>query len=97
MKQDDFEERKNQGQKVVFETFGRALRWLKTYKRGFFFGPGLPRGFGTLSMASCELVRFIPGFGPGMPFRFTGFGGGASRLLLLAAACGTGVALESDG
>jgi hypothetical protein len=47
-------------------------------------------------MLSWELVRFIPGFGPGTPFRFTeGFAGGARRLLA-AAAVGVAAALESD-
>lgn len=63
--------------------------------RGFFLGPGLPRGFGTPSMLICEALRFMPGFGPGMPFRFTGLGGGASKLLFVAAD-GAGVSLESD-
>jgi len=54
-----------------------------TYGRGFFFGPGLPRGLGTLSMAICEAFRFMPGLGPGMPFRLTRFGGGASKLLFV--------------
>jgi hypothetical protein len=30
-------------------------------------------------MASWELVRFMPGFGPGIPFRLRGFPGAASR------------------
>jgi len=46
-------------------------------------------------MAICEAFRFMPGFGPGMPFRLTRFGGGASKLLFVDVD-GTGVALESD-
>ena len=38
----------------------------------------------------------MPGFGPGMPFRRTGLGGGASRLLS-DGNCGAGVAFDSDG
>jgi hypothetical protein len=38
----------------------------------------------------------MPGFGPGMPFRLTGFGGGASRPVVVGS-CGIGVALESEG
>jgi hypothetical protein len=31
-------------------------------------------------MVSCEAFRFMPGFGPGIPFRFVGFEGGTTRL-----------------
>lgn len=51
-----------------------------TYRRGFFLGPGLPRGLGVPSL-DCPAVRFVPGFGPGMPFLFAPFCGGASELL----------------
>lgn len=37
----------------------------------------------------------MPGLGPGMPFRLTTFGGGASKLLFVDVGC-TVVALESD-
>lgn len=37
------------------------------YRRGFFFGPGFPLGFGVVS--DCAADRFEPGFGPGTPFR----------------------------
>jgi hypothetical protein len=30
-------------------------------------------------MVSCEALRFMPGFGPGTPFRFSELDGGASR------------------
>ena len=46
-------------------------------------------------MAICEAFRFMPGLGPGMPFRFTGFDGGANKLLFVDVG-GIGVALESD-
>lgn len=75
---------------------GRTVTPLTTSPgRGFFLGPGLPRGFGAPSRLICDALRFMPGFGPGMPFLLTGFGGGASRLLAVAAE-GTGVSLESD-
>lgn len=50
-----------------------------TYRRGFFLGPGLPRGLGVPSV-DWPAVRFEPGLGPGMPFLFTPFCGGASEL-----------------
>jgi len=62
--------------------------------RAFFFGPGLPRGLGAPFSSSCDAVRFKPGFGPGTPFRFAPFVGGASRLLDVAA--GVEAALESE-
>lgn len=75
---------------------GRTVMPLTTSPgRGFFLGPGLPRGFGTPSMVICEALRFMPGFGPGIPFRLTGLGGGASKLLFVAAD-GMGVPLESE-
>jgi hypothetical protein len=66
-----------------------------TYGRSFFFGPGLPRGLGTPSTVICDALRFMPGFGPGIPFRFTPLGGGASKLLF-EPPVGFGVELESD-
>jgi hypothetical protein len=67
-----------------------------TYTLAFFLGPGLPRGLGAPSMLTWEFVRFIPGFGPGTPFRFPlEFGGGASRPLAVAAE-GVPTALASD-
>jgi len=66
-----------------------------TYGRSFFLGPGLPRGLGTPSTDICDALRFMPGFGPGIPFRFTPLGGGASKLLF-EPPLGFGVELESD-
>ena len=49
-----------------------------TYSRGFFFGPGLPRGLGVPSSLSCA-VLLDPGFGPkGPPFLFGLTGGSAT-------------------
>ena len=64
----------------------------------FFLGPGFPRGFGMASAANCEAVRFIPGFGPGMPLRFIGLAGGTRRLLfgVDAAALGDVAVTRSD-
>jgi len=66
-----------------------------TYGRIFFLGPGFPRGLGTPSIVICDALRFMPGFGPGMPFRFTPLDGGASKLLF-DPPFGIGVELESD-
>ena len=38
-----------------------------TYSRGFFFGPGFPRGLGKISPIWFRLL-LLPGLGPGMPF-----------------------------
>jgi hypothetical protein len=54
----------------------------ETYSRGFFFGPGLPRGLGTPS-AVRETFRFVPGAGP---FRFLG-----GSVVVSASGAGTGV------
>ena len=50
--------------------------------RGFFFGPGLPRGFGAPSGPSEGTERFEPGLGPGMPFLRAGCAGGGARASL---------------
>lgn len=50
---------------------------VSTYKRGFFFGPGFPLGFGKPSAPS-DNPRFAPGFGPGKLLRLISFAGGAS-------------------
>lgn len=52
-------------------------------RRGFFLGPGLPRGLGVPSV-DWPAVRLEPGLGPGMPFLFAPFCGGASELLSMA-------------
>lgn len=65
-----------------------------TYRRGFFFGPGLPLGFGAPSDGGAAL--FVPGLGPGTPFLLpVPDVGGTSDLLseALAEALGSGVAL----
>jgi hypothetical protein len=39
----------------------------RTYSRGFFFGPGFPRGLGKISPIWFRLL-LLPGLGPGIPF-----------------------------
>lgn len=41
---------------------------LLTYSLGFFFGPGLPRGFGVPSLTPWPNARFVPAFGTPRPF-----------------------------
>lgn len=76
---------------------GRLMRMnsRKTYSRGFFFGPGFPLGLGMPSGMSEDGPLFVPGLGPGMPFRFTPFGGGASDSVFGVVPSGTGVEVES--
>src|ERR1700755_3454557 len=66
-------------------------RWVvmgsDTYSRGFFLGPGFPRGLGRPSAVSA-IIRFVPGAGP---FRFLG-----GSVVELASGTGTGVELDSD-
>lgn len=65
-----------------------------TYSRGFFFGPGLPRGFGVPSDVNA-MFRLKPGAGP---FRF--LGGSVDVLVALSGAdagAGAGVELGSEG
>ena len=63
-----------------------------TYSLGFFFGPGLPRGFGAPSDVSA-MFRLNPGAGP-----FLFLGGSVDVLLELSGAgTGAGVELDSDG
>lgn len=59
----------------------------ETYSRGFFFGPGFPRGLGRPS-AVRAIIRFVPGAGP---FRFLG-----GSVVAVASGAGTGVELDSD-
>jgi hypothetical protein len=43
--------------------------WKNSYNLGFFFGPGLPRGFGMLS-DPWPSPRFDPDLGPFVPVFF---------------------------
>ena len=47
-------------------------------------------------MASCDAVRFMPGFGPGTPLRFSGLGG-ANWSLAVAPADALGVLASPVG
>jgi hypothetical protein len=60
-----------------------------TYSLGFFFGPGLPLGFGRPSVPSDPRPLFDPGMGP---FLFLGGSAGVAPSV-----GGAGVEFESDG
>ena len=68
-----------------------------TYSRGFFLGPGLPRGFGGPS-AIIEAPLFAPDFGPGMPLFLEPLVGVAELFSSAGGAevAGTGVAFDSE-
>ena len=68
---------------------GKARR--DTYSLGFFFGPGFPLGFGVDSVPTPD-PRFVPGFGPAMPFFFVSSVAGSTAEL----APGAGVEFVSD-
>lgn len=63
---------------------------VKTYKRGFFFGPGLPFGL-SRSSAAVEEFLLLPVLGPFKPFFFDS-GSGVSS----ATDVGKGVPFDSD-
>lgn len=76
-----------------------SIWWRETYKRGFFLGPGFPLGFAFEPDSACAALLFVPGLGPGTPFRLPFVVGGANELLSVAVASvpGAGVAFESEG